>query len=71
MLFKQKIYTEIKARNLMNLRNENAAEFFFLLDQKLKSIPNKMSAKDLVCQIIQTIMQCVKRFNPGNENFNS
>ena len=53
----------------MNLRIENAAEFLFLLDQKLKSIPNKMSANDLVCQIPQTIMQCVDRFAPGKESF--
>ena len=53
----------------MNLRNENAAEFLFLPDQKLKSIPDKMSENDLVCQIIQTIMQFVDRFTPGKEYF--
>ena len=52
----------------MNLRIENAAEFLFLLDQKLKSIPTKTSANDLVCQ---TIMQCVDRFAPGQEYFTS
>ena len=63
-----------KARKLVNLKNEILLKLLVLIDRKLQSIHDIMSANGLVCQITRTMMQCANSFAPekfsGSQNQN-
>ena len=51
-----------KVWNLKNLKGEKALNFLFLLDQKLKKLPQHMNANDYMDALAKTIMETVDKF---------
>ena len=52
------------SRSLNNLKGDRSLNFLFLLDQKLKSIPQTLPVGEFVSQMIETITYCVDKFAP-------
>ena len=53
-----------KYRKLKNLKGKKALNFFFLLDQKLKKLPEHMNTNDYMNALAKTIMKTVDKFVP-------
>ena len=59
-----------KVRDLKNLKGEKALNFLFLLDQKLKKLPQHKNANDYMDALTKTNLGTVDKFAPkkGAEN---
>ena len=51
-------------RDLRNIKNENALNFLFLLNHKLKKIPKYASAEEQVESIIKSVRECIDKHAP-------
>ena len=51
-------------RGLRNIKNENALNFLFLLNHKLKKIPEYAPAKEQVESIIKSVRECIDKHAP-------
>ena len=52
-------------RFLRIIKNENALKFFFLLNHKLKKIPEYSPAEEEVESIIKSLTECIDKHAPG------
>ena len=51
-------------RDLRNIKNENALSFLFLLNRKLKKIPEFAPAEEQVESIIKSVRECINKHAP-------
>ena len=55
-------------RDLRNIKNENALNFLFLLNHKLKRIPEYAPAEEHVESIIKSVRECIDKHAPEKVN---
>ena len=58
-----------KKEKIDELETDNVTKFLILLDQKLNTIPNVISANDLVCQTNQSFIQTANEFAHEKRKF--
>ena len=51
-------------RDMRNIKNENALNFLFLLNHKLKKIPEYAPAEEQVEPIIKSVRECIDKHAP-------